>query len=479
VASGQDSASGPPLARIWVKGGTMPSCGCAILAQRAGFALASSLFALSCSERRYRMSTSESKLFNRWWVVFAAVLIQLCLGAIYAWSVFTPYLKKAPFSFSNTQTQVVFSVGLATFAVVMVLAGRWQAKSGPRIVALTGGLVLGAGYLLAGLLGNGLFGYFVNQVIFIGLVGGAGIGLAYVCPIAVGMKWFPDKKGLITGLAVSGFGFGATIWVKMAGDWGHLLDSLGVLGVFIAYGIVFAIAVVIGSIWMVNPPAGWSPPGWKAPVATKTSKPAGTVDLEPSEMLRRGQFYAIWVMFTFSAMAGLMTIGNIALFGIEALKKSGLDAAQAAAVSGTAMGVFYALANGLGRIVWGIISDKIGRKLALVLMCTLQGVIMILFFWMGSVPGLLYLGATIIGFNFGGNFSLFPTMTADLFGTKNVGRNYGWVFTAYGLGGIIGPIMAATFRDVLQNWAAAFIVSGIACFIAAVIGYLVKPPKSH
>ena len=171
-----------------------------------------------------------------------AVLIQLCLGAIYAWSVFTPYLIKEPFYFTKTQTQVVFSVGLATFAVVMVLAGRWQAKSGPRIVALTGGLVLGVGYLLAGLLKDALFGYFVNQIIFIGLVGGAGIGLAYVCPIAVGMKWFPDKKGLITGLAVAGFGFGALIWVKLAGSWGHLLDSMGVSGVFVLYGIIFAVA---------------------------------------------------------------------------------------------------------------------------------------------------------------------------------------------------------------------------------------------
>jgi len=422
------------------------------------------------------MSESASqKTFNRWLVVVGAVLIQLCLGAIYAWSVFTPYLVKAPFNFSKTQTQVIFSVGLATFAVVMVLAGRWQAKSGPRIVALVGGLVLGAGYILAGLFGDGLFGYFVNQVIFIGLVGGAGIGLAYVCPIAVGMKWFPDKKGLITGLAVAGFGFGALIWVKLAGSWGGLLESMGVLNVFMLYGAVFAAAVVIGSTWMVNPPDGWKPEGWEPPVATKAAPVAGSVDLVPAQMLRRPQFYGIWIMFIFSSMAGLLTIGNIKLFGIDALQESGLTAAAASAVAGTAMAVFYSIANGLGRIVWGTLSDKIGRKTALLLMCASQGLIMLVFYWMGGNQFLLYLGATIIGFNFGGNFSLFPTMTADLFGTKNLGQNYGWVFTAYGVGGIIGPIMAATIRDVWQNWLAAFVISGIACLVAVVIGLTLKP----
>lgn len=425
------------------------------------------------------MLASDRKVFNRWWVVVGAVLIQLCLGAIYAWSAFTPYLKQAPYNFNNTQTQAIFSVSLATFAIVMIFAGRWLGKSGPRIVALTGGLVLGAGYIIAGLLGNGLFGYFVNQLIFIGLVGGAGIGLAYVCPIAVGMKWFPDKKGLITGLAVSGFGFGAAIWVGLAGNWANLLANWHVPGVFIAYGIAFAVAVVVGSIWMVFPPDGWSPKGYQAPVAVGNIKPAGSVDLMSSEMLKTGQFYALWVMFIFSAMAGLMTIGNIKNFGTEALQKGGLSEVAAAAVTTTTMAIFYSIANGLGRIIWGTVSDKIGRRNSLVLMCALQGVIMILFFWMGSVPGLIYLGATIIGFNFGGNFSLFPTMTSDLFGLKYVGRNYSWVFTAYGVGGIIGPLMAGMFGDA-HNWAAAFVISGIACFVAAVIGYLflVRPSKA-
>jgi len=415
---------------------------------------------------------------NRWWVVVGAILIQLCLGAIYAWSAFTNDLLQAPFHFSKTQTQTIFSVGLATFAIVMVLAGRWQARSGPRIVALTGGLVLGAGYLLAGLLKDALFGHFVNQLVFIGLVGGAGIGLGYVCPIAVGIKWFPDKKGLITGLGVAGFGFGALIWIQLAGSWGHLLELMGVSGVFTLYGAIFAAAVIVGSFWMLNPPEGYRPAGWEPEIVGNSSSNADSVSLLPGQMLRQVQFYAIWIMFIFSAMAGLMTIGNIALFSTERLMEaSGVSEVAARAIAGTAMAVFYSIANGLGRIVWGTISDRIGRKLALVLMCALQGVVMLLFYWMGGNQYALYLGATLIGFNFGGNFSLFPTMTADLFGAKNVGLNYGWVFTAYGVGGILGPIMAAAIRDAGLSWLSAFVIAGVACLVAALIGIWVKRPQ--
>ena len=423
---------------------------------------------------------SQTKVTNRSLVVVAALLIQLCLGALYAWSVFTPQLtlplaSGGVFGFSKTQTQVIFSVSLAIFAIVMVVAGRMQAKYGPRMIALIGGLVFGAGYVLAGFFGKS----FITQILFIGIIGGTGLGLTYVCPVAVGMKWFPDKKGLITGLAVAGFGFGAVIWVKLAGSWGGLIESMGVLKVFMLYGIIFAIAVAIGSIWMVNPPDGWKPAGWVPPEKSKKRGADGSRSFLPKEMLRTPQFYGLWVMFIFSSMAGLLVIGNMKLFGIEQLRQGGLSAIQASAVAGTAMAVFYSLANGLGRIIWGTISDKIGRKLAIVIMSTIQGVMMLVFYWMGGSQYLLYLGAAIIGFNYGGSFSLFPTMTADLFGTKNVGLNYGWVFTAYGVGGIFGPVMAGYIRDRWQNWLAAFIISGVACFVAAIIALTLKQPKQR
>lgn len=427
-------------------------------------------------------TTGSSRVKNRWLVVLGAVLVQLCLGAIYAWSVFTPYLTDpaGPFGFTRTQTQIIFSISLLSFAITMILAGRWQARSGPYIVALTGGIVMGAGYALAGLMGNNLFGYFWNQVLFIGLLSGIGIGLAYVCPIACGMKWFPDKKGLITGLAVAGFGFGALIWIQLAGDFGGLLARFGVLNVFLIYGITFAVAIAIGTTWLVNPPEGYCPPGWdpNCPIpGAPTSPTRSGPGIRAGEMLRTPQFYGIWVMFLFAAMAGLLVIGNIVLFGIDALQAEGYTLAEATAIAGLAMAVFYALANGGGRIAWGAISDRIGRKTSLIIMCATQGLIMIAFFWMGSVPALLYLGTTIIGFNYGGAFALFPTITGDLFGTEYVGENYGWVFTSYGVGGVIGPIMAAGIRDSLGNWLAGFIIAGVACLVAAVIGWRLQPPR--
>lgn len=339
--------------------------------------------------------------------------------------------------------------------------------------------MLGLGYAAARFAGTSFWGHLIS----IGLVGGAGIGLAYVVPIAVGVKWFPDKKGMLTGLAVAGFGFGALIWIKLAGSWGHLIDKLGVANVFLAYGIAFAALVLIGSIWMVNPPEGYRPEGWQPPTPSGGAAATGATNLTSGEMLATPQFYMLWLMFIAGAMPGLMVIGCISLFANETLQSRGLSAEAANAAAGTAWGVFGALANGLGRIAWGMLSDRLGRKLSLFLMLALQGVVMLLFYQMGFSTGLLYLGAAIIGFNFGGNFALFPAATADFFGNKTVGANYGWVFTAYGVGGIVGPHLGGWFGDIAETrgqisfWATPFTIVGIACLVAAVLALLLRPPK--
>ena len=424
----------------------------------------------------------DGKVMNRNLVVVGAILIQLCLGAIYAWSVFTPALTDA--GWSKTQTQAVFAAGLAAFAVVMVLAGRMMPKVGPRRLAVAGGVLLGAGYALAGVFGATSFPV---VFVFVGLVGGAGIGLAYVVPIAVGMRWFPDKKGLITGLAVAGFGFGATLWITLAHSLGpvgggRLIATLGLATTFIIYGAAYFVMVLIGSVWMVFPPDGWKPAGYRPPEAAQAgAKPvAGTVDFTSGEMLTTPQFTMILLTFAFGASAGLMSIGLMKLFPMSALQGAGFEKADASAAASLAMGVFFALANGLGRIIWGTVSDKLGRRASIAIMMGTQGIFVITFQWMagmlmGGQPVPLYLWAALIGFNFGGNFALFPTITADTFGTKYVGQNYGWVFLAYGIGGIFGPILGGRLGD-LGNFPLAFTICGVLCLVAAGIIAMVKHP---
>ncbi|MBF0166276.1 MAG: OFA family MFS transporter [Alphaproteobacteria bacterium] len=410
-----------------------------------------------------------SKTFpNRWLVVLGAVLVQLSLGAIYAWAVFTPALKAA--GWSKLDTQLVFSVGLASFALVMVWAGRRIAVWGPRRLAATGGLVLGLGYLLAGLSGGTNFWILV---LCIGVIGGGGIGLGYVVPIAVAMRWFPDKKGMITGIAVAGFGFGAMGWVKLADNWGHLIASVGLANTFMLYGAAFAVLVLAGSLWMVFPPGGWVPQGWTPPAKTQA---AATLDFSPVQMLKSYQFYLIFLTFAAGASAGLMAVGLMKLYPMEALQAAGLSAAEASAISGTAMAVFFSLANGIGRIAWGMISDRIGRRWAILLMSATQGLIFLAFTQMAGSETLLYLGATLIGFNFGGNFALFPTITADTFGTNSVGQNYPYVFLSYGVGGIAGPIMGGALGD-LGNFPLAFTICGAACLLGAGLIFFVRPAK--
>jgi OFA family oxalate/formate antiporter-like MFS transporter len=191
-------------------------------------------------------------------------------------------------------------------------------------------------------------------------------------------------------------------------------------------------------------------------------------------MAKTYQFWVVFANFTFGASAGLMVIGIIKLFGMDALGKAGVEEAKASIITGTAMGLFYALMNGLGRIIWGAASDKLGRKNSIILMNFAQGIMMILFFFIGGNEIGLYAGAAIIGFNFGGNFALFPAITADLFGNKNVGENYPWVFMAYGVGGLAGPLLGGEMGNA-QAWMWAFIPAGIACILAALVATTLKP----
>jgi OFA family oxalate/formate antiporter-like MFS transporter len=439
-----------------------------------------------------KSSENETKIMNRGIIVVGAIMIQVALGAIYAWSAFTTPLQGtetaiSQFAFSKTETQAIFSAGLATFAIFTIIGGRLQKKYGPRKIALIGGILLGLGYLLGSFVGAN----FPLKLLSIGIIAGAGIGFGYVVPIAVGVKWYPDKKGLVSGLAVAGFGFGAFIWILLAnppsifGFSGLITKQVGAYAYTIAnvdtafriYGIAFFLLVVIGSVVMKNPPAHWKPAGWTSDAQT-ASKQSTTHDLVPKQMLRTRQFYLLWFMFFIGALAGLMVIGNVQNFAknpADGFMGYGFTLQEATDFAVIGAAVSLPIFNGVGRIAWGQISDKISRRKALIAMCIFQGIMMMIFFFTTGNPITFYVAAALIGFNFGGNFALFPAATADSFGADNVGLNYGFVFTSYGIGGIVGPILAGAVQDAGMSFFYAFIPAAIMCFFAAVLAIIYHP----
>ncbi|MFW9850286.1 MAG: OFA family MFS transporter [Candidatus Thorarchaeota archaeon] len=411
---------------------------------------------------------------NRYLVIIGALIVQLCLGSIYAWSFFQTALSSASgdYAWASLMTQMPFAAGLASFALFMIFAGRWQDKVGPRKVATVGGVLLGIGYLLATFVdvvtaGQELMGT-IYLVITYGIIGGAGIGFAYVCPIAALVKWFPDKKGSITGIAVAGFGAGALVfgYVEQALLLAPIITGFSaVAGTFLVLGVVYLILVVLGSQVLTNPPEGWLPEGY-TPSAT-TADGAGK-DIMPREMIESVTFWLLWFAFVLAATAGLMTLGNVKTAALD------IDPVADAVIL---VGVMSIL-NAAGRIVWGAVSDKLGRENTMMLMFIVLAVGMFSFALVTTIPGTTWIFimaiASLIGFCFGGNFALFPSVTADKWGSKNVGKNYGVMFTAYGIAGIVGGLLAGAFKDATGSYFMAFAITGVLAIVAVILILIVK-----
>jgi OFA family oxalate/formate antiporter-like MFS transporter len=447
---------------------------------------------------------SEEKLMNRWLVVLGALIIQISLGAVYIWSVFQTPLKGAFPSWSEGKVTLPAQIVLASFALAVIFGGRIQDRLGPRRVATAGGVILGVGLILARFTGSFAGGPALAWLILtFSILGGIGIGAAYVCPIATCVKWFPDKRGLITGLAVAGFGAGAFFFAPLAkglisgtpynllGANLFTLPKLGVFGTFMALGAIFLVAVVAGAQFLRNPPPGYRPAGWTPPpppqgVPTKT-------DFTPTEMLRTRAFWVLWLTYFAGCAAGLQVIMKASpvwqSFRVGVLtppipEADFKDIATAGAMAVSILAIF----NSLGRILWGKISDSIGRKATLIAMFLLCSVAMLALDSMRSY-GLYLTGICVVGLCFGGYLALYPAVTADFFGTKNLGVNYGWMFSAYGAGGLAGPFLAAWLMKVeaqvpylvgeagamvektfaVGNYRPAFLVAGTACLIAAAL----------
>ncbi len=384
----------------------------------------------------YNAQTMSSSTPNRWTIASAAVAMQVCLGIFYSWSVFRGPLA-ATYHWSMKETIAPYRWSIACFTIAMIIAGFWQDRKGPRIVGSAGGVLLGLGCLLASFLGDTLMGLNLSY----GVVAGFGVGFAYVTPIATCIKWFPDRRGFVVGLAVMGFGAGSLIFAPLlealiGKDPSQYAQTLP--RTFLILSGIFLVIVTGCAQFYQVPPSGWKPAGWDPPAAAAGSR---RVDYQSGDMLRTPQFYVLWLLYFLGSAVGLTVIGEA-----SPMIKS-LSGASAVMTGGSALGIM-SIFNGLGRLGWGTASDKIGRKQALFAMCAIFVVTCALLlpnasgnFW------LVLAGVCFVGLCYGGFLALMPSLTADYYGPRYVGANYGLLFTAWGAAGFVVPLISASILD--------------------------------
>jgi MFS transporter, OFA family, oxalate/formate antiporter len=399
---------------------------------------------------------------NRWLVAVGGVALMACLGTVYAWSVYTQPLQAA-FGWTSTQATAPFSIAIFFLGVGAVLGGRWQDRAGPRPVALAGALLWGAGNLLAGL-GTSRFGAPWLYATY-GVLGGLGLGLGYVTPVAAVTKWFPRRRGLGSGLVVGGFGLGAFLYA-------HLLRSLpafaggtasreAVMAAFTASGIAFAVLGGAGALLLRDPPAA-APSGASAPPGP---------DFTPERMVRTPQFWAAFAMLFLNVTAGILFISNAVPIMREL---TGALPAAAAAVYGT-----IALANALGRFLWGAVSDRFGRRAAFASIYLLQIAVFLSVGRFHSMWAVAPLFALVL-LCYGGGFGVMPSLVADWFGTRHLGVNYGWVLLAWSAAGLAGPGFVAAVKDRTGSYAGALPATAALLLVATLLPLLVRAPvASH
>ena len=395
-------------------------------------------------------------------MVLAALGVNLIIGSLYAWSVMGKALA-GQWHWTKTQAMLPFATCTAAFAVTMIFAGRWQDRIGPRYVATLGGIIFGLGMVLSSFVHTWL-----PMVVTFGLVGGIGIGLGYSATTPPAIKWFPPgRKGLITGIVVSGVGLAA---VYMSPLTNYLLKATSIQQTFLILGLGSIVLLSILAQFLTNPPPGYVAATKPVTATTSTTRtPQGTRrDLDWHEMLRTGQFYLLWLMFVLSASAGLLIIGNITLIAQDQVPQ--WDKAFV-------LVMVVAIFNTCGRFVSGFVSDRIGRSNTMVLAFVLQALNMFLFVQY-KTPALLLFGSAFTGLCYGTIFTLFPAATADFYGIRNLGVNYGWVFTAFGVAGVTGSVLGGRVRDLFGSYSYAFVTCGIMLLLGTVLALVLKGPKA-
>lgn len=421
-------------------------------------------------------STSTST-GNRWVILAGGVLVQLTIGAVYAWSTMGRALNadESAFDLTTVQTAIPFEVAIGMLFLGTFLGGRIQDRKGPRVVALAGVVVYSIGIILAGFARDTsdlwllILGY--------GVLGGFGLGLAYIVPIAMLQKWFPDKRGLITGVAVGGFGFGAVITSPMmnqliSGMEGYREEPTKA---FLWLGVAYLVFGLIGASVFKNPPADYVAPGVARAHEQHDEKreeqaKQAARNFTQQEALSTPQWYLLTLILTVSVTAG---ISLISVAADAATDIAGFSVAAAATLVGV-MGLF----NGGGRIAWAAVSDKIGRKPAFIGILGLQGLALLALPHIGNVV-LFYILAAVIYTCYGGAFGTLPATAGDFFGVKHSGGIYGLMLIGWSLGGIVGPLLISWLIGADGRYTLGFTVMGIIALVGVIIPIIARPPKAQ
>ena len=409
--------------------------------------------------------TEEIKVFGlpaekgRWIFVAIGLIINLCLGSVYSWSVFRKPIQQI-FTIGATESGLPYMFFLAFFAILMPIVGGFLDKYGPRIITILGGVLVGLGWILACFSSS-----IMTLTISYGLIAGGGVGVVYGVPIALSTRWFPDKKGLAVGLTIVGFGLSPFITAPLAK---MFIDSYGPLQTFGILGALFLTLIILLAIPLKFPPAQWMPSGWQSSKAA-----VSIVDINTSKMLKTSTFYGLWFCYIIGTLSGLMAIAISSPVGQEIIKLTPATAAIAVSV--------FAVFNGIGRPLFGWLTDRITPRYSAIISFIVIFLASIGMLNAGEANVVLYM----ICFCFfwlclGGWLAIAPTSMATYFGTKHYSKNYGVMFTAYGVGAIVGTLISGRLRDIFGSYTYTFYPTATLAIIGIAIAIvLLKPPKNR